>query len=197
MNTHDIDNKLKELNILTSNENKDKFNSIENGNFSQSESYNSSKTEAKVENPDDKNDVFQRLYKGKEDDTNDGKIERTNKVKFFELLNDNLLFVIKDEQNEEDFRNWNAYENRVIRIAKNIKTITNFSINKSSNDIILMVDSYVNKNKKGIISTSLFKMKKVVINDKHNPNMIIFDDKLFTGYFEHRPIKMYDLNEKR
>ena len=215
MNTHDIDNKLKELTILTSNENKDKFNSIENGNFSQSESYNSSETEAKVENPDDKNDVFQRLYKGKEDDTNDGKIERTNKVKFFELLNDNLLFVIynndgivllykidwnikiKDEQNEEDFRNWNAYENRVIRIAKNIKTITNFSINKSSNDIILMVDSYVNKNKKGIISTSLFKMKKVVINDKHNPNMIIFDDKLFTGYFEHRPIKMYDLNEKK
>ena len=59
------------------------------------------------------------------------------------------------------------------------------------------MDSYVNKNKKGIISTSLFKMKKVVINDKHNPNMIIFDDKLFTGYFEHRPIKMYDLNEKK
>ena len=215
MNTQDIDNQLKELAILTSNEHKDRNNELNEEIISQSASKNSSNLEEKKESKEEKDDVFHRLYKGKEDNTNDGKIDRTNKVKFFELLNDNLLFVIysndgvvllykidwnikiQDSQSEEDYTKWNASENRVIRIAKNIKTITNFSINKPSNDIILMVESYVNKNKKGITSTSLFKMKKMLINDKNNPNMIIFDEKLFTGYFETRAIKMYDANEKK
>ena len=94
MNIQDIDNQLKELAILTSNEHKDRNNELNEEIISQSASKNSSNLEEKKESKDEKDEVFHRLYKGKEDNTNDGKIDRTNKVKFFELLNDNLLFVI-------------------------------------------------------------------------------------------------------
>ena len=214
MNTKNIDNQLKELSILTNDNIKEKNDNLNNNDLSSQISKNSSKMDDK-DNLSDKDDVFHRLYKGKEKDENDVKIDRTNKVKYFELINDNLLFIvynndgiillykidwnrkIKNDESEEDFKNWNASESRVIRIAKNIKTITNYSINKPTNDIILMIESYVNQNKKGITSTSLFKMKKTIINEKNNPNMLIYDEKLFTGYFENRPIKMFDLNEKK
>ena len=213
MTTKDIDNKLKELSILTSidnnNNNQNDYNDS-NEQLSKNSSINGLK-----DNLSDKDDVFHRLYKGKVNDENDGKIERNNKVKYFELLNDNLLFIvfnndgiillykidwnrkIKNDESEEDFKNWNAYDCRVIRIAKNVKTIINYSINNPTNDIILMVESYINKNKKGITSSSLYKMKRTIINDKNNPNLIVFDEKLFTGYFENRQIKMFDLNEKK
>ena len=64
MSTQDIDNKLKELSILTSNDNnnlKDKNDFDSNDQLSK----NSSVVDLK-DNLSDKDDVFHRLYKGKE-----------------------------------------------------------------------------------------------------------------------------------
>ena len=101
------------------------------------------------------------------------RVNKSNRVKYFELINDNLLFVIyqndgilllykidwnrkiADGETELDNRKWNITECRIIRVAKNIKTISNFSMYKPKNDIILLVESYVGRGKNKTIETSL------------------------------------------
>ena len=56
---------------------------------------------------------------------------------------------IKDDETEAEFRKWKAEENRIIRIAKNIKTFHGFSINKNTNEILLIPESYEKLIKKG------------------------------------------------
>ncbi len=43
-----------------------------------------------------------------------------------------------------EFRKWKVTDSRVIRFSKNIKTILCFSMNKPTNDIILIVEYYEN-----------------------------------------------------
>ena len=222
LNKTDLDEQLKKISLLTSAPIK-KINNIQNNNSSimRSESNSNSIDENKnqsVKNGEEnsKIDVFKRLYKSKNNDNRDGKINRNNKVQFFELINDNLLFVIYahdgccllykidwnkkmlDGETEEDFKKWKVSDCRIIRLAKNVKSVLGFSMFKPKNDIILIVDSFDELDKKRT-NISLFKMKKIIIKEKKNQvsNMLNFEFELFSGYFENYSIKFIDLNEKK
>ena len=67
---------------------------------------------------------------------------------------------IKDGETEAEFRKWKADENRIIRVARNIKTFHGFSINKITNEILLIAESYEKLVKKGKTYLSLVKFKK-------------------------------------
>ena len=217
---NDLDDQLKKISVLTSAPIK-KINNIQKNSSSLLKSESSSLEEnksqnLKSENESSKMDVFKRLYKSKNDEYNDGKINRNNRVKFFELINDNLLFVIYandgcsllykidwnkkmlDGETEEDFRKWKVADCRIIRLAKNIKSVLGFSMFKPKNDIILIVDSFDELDKKRS-NISLFKMKKIIIKEKKNQisNMLNFEFELFNGYFEKYTIKFIDLCEKK
>ena len=219
LSKNDLDEQLKKISILTSapikkieSFNKNNSSLIKNDSMSEG---NESKY-LKTENENSKNDVFKRLYKSKNIDLNDGKINRKNKVKFFELINDNLLFVIYandgccllykidwnkriiDEESEEDFKKWKVSDCRIIRLAKNIKSVLGFSMYKPKNDIIMIVDSYEDVKKK-LSNISLFKMKKILIKEKKDQitNMLNFEFQLFNGYFENHKIKFINLCEKK
>ena len=213
----ELDSKLKELAMMTSApsskqkdyEGMDEENQKNDGTGIQSAESKDEKSEG--------NDVFRRLYKAKEKEDDDCRVNKSNRVKYFELINDNLLFVIyqndgilllykidwnrkiADGETELDNRKWNITECRIIRVAKNIKTISNFSMYKPKNDIILLVESYVGRGKNKTIETSLFKMHRNIILEKNNPNLtqISFETKLFTGFFEKSEIKFLDYNEKK
>ena len=216
---NDLDSQLKAISLLTSAPVKkiEKF-SKNNASLLKSDSnlkvYESKHLKTEVEN--NKNDVFKRLYKSKNIDFNDGKINRNNEVKFFELINDNLLLVIyaKDGccllykidwnkkmlegEAEEDFKKWKVSDCRIIRLAKNVKSVLGFSMYKPKNDIILIVDSYDEFNLK-ISNIALYKMKKIIIKEKKDQivNMLNFEFELFNGYFEKTAIKFIDLCEKK
>ena len=220
LSKNDLDEQLKKISVLTSAPIK-KIESYNKNNPSliKSDSMSIEGNESKylkTENENIKNDVFKRLYKSKNIDLNDGKINRKNKVKFFELINDNLLFVIYandgccllykidwnkrivDEENEEDFKKWKVSDCRIIRLAKNVKSVLGFSMFKPKNDIIMIVDSYDEINKK-ISTISLFKMKKILVKEKKDQvtNLLNFEFQLFNGYFEKHKIKFIELCEKK
>ena len=175
LDKQDIDAQLKNISLLISPNN---INNISNKNkmtdsFKKNESDNSSGKENN--NKLNKKDVFQRLYVSKNIDFNDNKINKNNKVQYFELINDNLLFVIyekdgccllykldwnkrnADIESEEEFKKWKISDTRIFRLAKNIKAILGFSMYKPKNDLILIVDSY-EKNNKERSYISLYKM---------------------------------------
>ena len=215
----DLDSQLKKISMLTSSTLKKIENIPKNKSSfinSESSNENESSRHLKTEVESNKNDVFKRLYKSKNEEYNDAKINKNNKVKYFELINDNLLFVIYandgcclfykidwnkkmlDGETEEDFKKWKVSDCRIIRLAKNIKGILGFSMFKPKNDIILIVDAYDEYNKKRS-NISLYKMKKIIIKEKkdHFSNMLNFEFELFNGYFENHKIKFIDLCEKR
>ena len=215
----DLNAQLKKISMLTSNTIKKTENISKNkSSFLNSES-NLDENESrhlKTEVENSKNDVFKRLYKSKNEEYNDAKINKNNRVKYFELINDNLLFVIYandgccllykidwnkkmlDEETEDDFKKWKVSDCRIIRMAKNIKAVLGFSMYKPKNDIIIIVDAYDEFNKKRS-NISLYKMKKIIIKEKkdHISNMLNFEFELFNGYFENTPIKFIDLCEKK
>ena len=91
---NDLDDQLKKISLLTSAPIK-RINNIQKSSSSLLKSESSSLEEnksqnLKSENDNSKMDVFKRLYKSKNDEYNDGKINRNNRVKFFELINDKL-----------------------------------------------------------------------------------------------------------
>ena len=149
-------------------------------------------------------DVFKRLYIPKNKAEIDEKLNKTNKVKFFELINDNLLFIIyendgcslfydidwnkkiSENETEAEFKMWNVADCRVIRFAKNIKNILGFSMYKSTNDIVLIVEAYEDEHiKSGNTSISLYKLKKTLIKNRKEVNHSIkYDCDLFDNYFE-------------
>ena len=219
LNKNDLDDQLKKISALTSPPLK-KISSnknVSNSSLLKDESnvLNSSEN-LKSDNDNSKGDVFKRLYKSKNLVYNDGKINRNNKIKYFELINDSLLFVIYandgccllykidwnkrmlDGESEEEFKKWKVSDCRIIRLAKNIKSVLDFSMYKPKNDIIIVVESYdeLNKNRTNI---SLFKMKKIIVKEKKNQvsNMLNFEFDLFDGYFENTKIKLLDLCEKK
>ena len=169
-----------------------------------------------------KDEVFQRLYKSKKVEIIDEKIVKDNPVKFFELINDNLLFIIyskdgcsllykidwnknnKDTVNEINFRKWKADESRIIRVSKNIKTIYGYSLYKPGNDLILIAETYPKKRSKDKINNnsliSLYKLKKVLLKDQNyntNQHSLTFEYELFNGFFDSTEIKHIDFDEKK
>ena len=224
-----IDNQLKEISDLLTlslsnnpKKNKEKESSKNNKDKENQESENESeesKTESngkKEEEMSEQEKKIQKLYKPKEDEEEDEKLVKNNGVKFFELINDNLLFAIfikdgcslfykidwsrkiQDNETEAEFRKWKAAENRIIRIARNIKTFHGFSMNKHSNDIILITESYEKNIKRGKTYISLFKLKKILIKEqKILTNSLHFEYELFKGFFKNLIIKFIDLWEKK
>ena len=161
-----------------------------------------------------KDDVFKRLYVSKNIDSSSNKLNKSNSVQYFELINDNLLFVFyqKDgccllykidwnkrttEESEEESKKWKISDTRVIRIAKNVKEILGFSMYKPKNDLILIVDSY-EKNNNGRSNISLFKLKKVIMKEKNiATNMLNFEYEILNGYFENYSLNFLDFQEKK
>ena len=159
---------------------------------------------------------IQKLYKPYGGEEENEKLVKDNGVKYFELINDNLLFVvyikdgccmfykidwnrkIKDDETEADFRKWKSDENRIIRVAKNIKTFHGFSIYKSTNDVLLIAESYEKLVKKGKTYLSLIKFKKSLIKEmKESYYMLNFEFEIFKGFFKNLNIKFIDMWEKK
>ena len=179
-NHKDLDSKLKAISNELANSISTKKNVNEN--TDNSESDESSKP--KVSEISEKEKIIQKLYKPKGDEEENEKLVKNNGVKYFELINDNLLFVVyikdgctlfykfewnkkmDDEETEIDFFKWKADESRIIRIAKNIKTVHGFSMYKPTNDIIIIGEAYENNlpnSKKRKKYLSLYKFKKLLI----------------------------------
>ena len=221
LNVNNLDNQLKDINILTNTAPKKKnLQGEENINDSENSNDKSkNKSENDLENnknseSNDSDDVFKRLYISKNKNENDAKLNKNNFVNYFELINYNLLFIIyandgcsliykidwnkkmNDDETENEFRKWKVADCRVIRFAKNIKTILGFSMYKSTNDIILIVEYYENENIRKKTNISLFKMKKTSIKKKKEViHSIAFEFELFNGFFENTQIKYLELCE--
>ena len=173
-----------------------------------------------------KDEVFRRLYKSKKEEITDEKIVKDNKIKFFELINDNLLFVIysndgcsllykiewnkntKENLSEASSKKWKADECRIIRIAKNIKSIIGYSMFKPSNDLILIAETFPRRkykdkdNVNNIITQSnisLYKLKKIIIKEQNNgvQHSLTFEYEIFNGFFDSSEIRFIDIDEKK
>ena len=232
LNINNLDIKLPYISSLCSSSPEIKMNSPRNKFDNLNDIYNKIKNQkieilAKKKN----DDVLERLYKTKREDDNNLKINKKCKVKFFELINDNLLFVIyeddgcvllykidwnkknnKDNEsqdnnesiennnnNDSSIKKWKAVDCKIIRIAKNIKSVFTYSLYKKTNDIIMIVElekKYKNKNQ--LNSIALYKLRKTIINEKiQNQHSLHFEYDLFDGFFELSPIKFIDFNEKK
>ena len=237
INKNNIDNKLREITLLSNslqnndtNDYDDKNKNILNINstnyngpfgFNNQNNEKDNKNKTLFGNKTMKEEVFKRLYKSKKIEINDGKIVRNNRVKFFELINDNLLFVIyyndgctllykiewnkklAEGETEADLKKWKADECRIIRIAKNIKNVFGYSIYKPGNDIILIVESFQNKKNKNFknakTTISLYKLKKTYFKEQNNENehSLNFEFDIFNDFFNESPIKFMEIGEKK
>ena len=222
LNKTDLDDQLKKISLLTNptniNKESNKNKLTDSPLLSIKEDSNKSITIINQENNNNKstkNDVFSRLYVSKNLDFNDTKINRNNKVQYFELINDNLLFVIYekdgcclfykidwnkrniDSESEEEFKKWKITDTRIIRIAKNVKEILGYSMYKPKNDLILIVDCYeINNNKRSNIS--LYKLKRTLVKEKNvMTNMFNFEYEILNGYFENYSLNYVDIQEKK
>ena len=191
--------------------------------FKNKEEGNNKDTESATEN-EGKNDeqmsekekAIQKLYKPYGEEEGDEKIVKDNGVKFFELINDNLLFVvylkdgccmfykidwnrrIKDDETEAEFRKWKANENRIIRVARNIKTFHGFSIYKETNDFLLIAENYEKLVKKGKTYLSLIKFKKSLVKElKESFYVLNYEYEIFKGFFKKLNVKVIDMWEKK
>ena len=173
-----------------------------------------------------KDEVFQRLYKSKKEEIIDEKIVKDNDVKFFELINDNLLYVIysndgcsllykiewnksqRDNLSETGDKRWKADECRIVRIAKNIKNILGYSMYKPNNDLILIAETYPRKRIKdkenintnqNLSNISLYKLKKIILKEPNAPLQysLTFEHEIFNGFFDSSEIRFIDLDEKK
>ena len=241
INNDNIDIKLREITLLSNSVQIDDSNEYENqnnnvNNIANNTNYNngfgttSKKNMTVLANKTLKDEVFKRLYKSKKVEIQDGKIIKNNGVKFFELINDNLLFVIynndgctllykidwnkklQEGESDNDCKRWKADECRIIRIAKNIKSIFGYSLYKPGNDIILIVESFPKKKKKVVANAnsninddsskatiSLYKLKKTITKEQDNQNehSLSFEFELFNGFFDETNIKFVELGERK
>ena len=209
-----IETKLNEIYELTNVTQIKKNKNVKNSENIQEENVEENQENKKLESSESDN-VFQRLYIPKNQIEINEKLNKTNKVKFFELINDNLLFIIyendgcslffqidwnkkiSDNETEAEFKLWSVADCRVIRFARNIKNILGFSMNKSTNDIVLIVESFENELiKSGKTNISLYKLKKnFEKNKKEVIHSIKYDCDLFNNYFENFEIKYLDISE--
>ena len=222
LNKTDLDEQLKKITLLTNppNMNNNNKNNRPDSNllYKKEDSKNSILREGQeiINNKSkEKNDVFKRLYVSKNLDFNDTKINKSNRVQYFELINDNLLFVIYekdgccllykidwnkrniDNESEDENKKWKISDSRIIRIAKNVKQILGFSMYKPKNDLILIVDCY-DKNNNGRSIISLYKLKKMIMKEKNvGTNMLNFEYEILKGYFENYTLQYIDFQEKK
>ena len=222
LNVDDLDKQLKEINNLTNTAPKRKYlsgddnmNDIDNTNDKNNKSSQNNVENDKNNESNDSDDVFKRLYISKNKNEGDAKLNKNNYVKYFELINDNLLLIIyandgcslmynidwnrkmNDDETENEFRKWKVADCRVIRFAKNIKSILGFSMYKATNDLILIVEYYENEYIRKKTNISLFKMKKTSIKKKKKEviNSISFEFELFNGFFDQTQITYLELCE--
>ena len=219
LNKTDLDGQLKSISLLVNppSINNNKNNRPDSNLLYKKEDSSNSLSGNEQENinvKSKKDDVFKRLYVSKNIDSGSNKLNKSNSVQYFELINDNLLFVFyqKDgccllykidwnkrttEESEEESKKWKISDTRVIRIAKNVKEILGFSMYKPKNDLILIVDSY-EKNNNGRSNISLFKLKKVIMKEKNiATNMLNFEYEILNGYFENYSLNFLDFQEKK
>ena len=219
LNKTDLDGQLKSISLLVNppSINNNKNNRPDSNLLYKKEDSSNSLSGNEQENNNaksKKDDVFKRLYVSKNIDSSNNKLNKSNSVQYFELINDNLLFVFyqKDgccllykidwnkrttEESEEESKKWKISDTRVIRIAKNVKEILGFSMYKPKNDLILIVDSY-EKNNNGRSNISLFKLKKVIMKEKNiATNMLNFEYEILNGYFENYSLNFLDFQEKK
>ena len=219
INLKNIDNKINEIyslaNIIPVRKNLQKKDKQGIGDNPDEKALSDNGKENKDLESIDSDNVFERLYIPKNKNEIGDKLVKNNKIKFFELINDNLLFIvyekdgcsvfykidwnkkISDNETEADFKKWNVANNRVIRFAKNIKNILGFAMYKPTNDIIVIVESYENEFVKSEnTNISLFKLKKYFVKDKKEViHSISYDCDLFDNYFENYEIKFLDISE--
>ena len=208
-----LDETMREISsLLTASTLKNK-ESDKDGNGKETES---AESVGKSEEMSEKEKAIQKLYKPYGEEEENEKLVKDNGVKFFELINDNLLFVvyikdgccmfykidwnrkIKDDETEAEFRKWKADENRIIRVAKNIKTFHGFSMNKETNDVLLIAENYEKLIKKGKTYLSLIKFKKSLVKEmKESFYMLNFEYEIFKGFFRNLFIKVIDMWEKK
>ncbi len=219
LNKTDLDGQLKSISLLVNppSINNNKNNRPDSNLLYKKEDSSNSLSGNEQENinvKSKKDDVFKRLYVSKNIDSSSNKLNKSNSVQYFELINDNLLFVFyqKDgccllykidwnkrttEESEEESKKWKISDTRVIRIAKNVKEILGFSMYKPKNDLILIVDCYEKKNN-GRSNISLFKLKKVIMKEKNiATNMLNFEYEILNGYFENYSLNFLDFQEKK
>ena len=219
LNKTDLDGQLKSISLLVNppSINNNKNNRPDSNLLYKKEDSSNSLSGNEQENinvKSKKDDVFKRLYVSKNIDSSNNKLNKSNSVQYFELINDNLLFVFyqKDgccllykidwnkrttEESEEESKKWKISDTRVIRIAKNVKEILGFSMYKPKNDLILIVDCYEKKNN-GRSNISLFKLKKVIMKEKNiATNMLNFEYEILNGYFENYSLNFLDFQEKK
>ena len=232
INKNNIDSKLREIITLSNNagnisDDEDYSEKNKKSNMNQNiTNYNSIfgfNKNSDIENfgKTAKNEVFNRLYKTKREEIKNEKIIRDNPVKFFELINDNLLYVIytkdgcsllykiewnksnKEEITDSSQKKWKAEECRIVRIAKNIKNIYCYSMFKPNNDLILIAETYPKKSQKEKMNPrsliSLYKLKKVLLKEQNNvPQFsLTFEYELFNGFFDSTEIRYIDFDEKK
>ena len=219
LNKTDLDGQLKSISLLVNppSINNNKNNRPDSNLLYKKEDSSNSLSGNEQENinvKSKKDDVFKRLYVSKNIDSSNNKLNKSNSVQYFELINDNLLFVFyqKDgccllykidwnkrttEESEEESKKRKISDTRVIRIAKNVKEILGFSMYKPKNDLILIVDCYEKKNN-GRSNISLFKLKKVIMKEKNiATNMLNFEYEILNGYFENYSLNFLDFQEKK
>ena len=219
LNKTDLDGQLKSISLLVNppSINNNKNNRPDSNLLYKKEDSSNSLSGNEQENNNaksKKDDVFKRLYVSKNIDSSNNKLNKSNSVQYFELINDNLLFVFyqKDgccllykidwnkrttEESEEESKKRKISDTRVIRIAKNVKEILGFSMYKPKNDLILIVDCYEKKNN-GRSNISLFKLKKVIMKEKNiATNMLNFEYEILNGYFENYSLNFLDFQEKK
>ena len=157
-----------------------------------------------------------KLYRPHGEEEENEKLVKDNKIKYFELINDNLLFVvflkdgccmfykidwnrkIRDDETEAEFRKWKSDETRIIRIARNIKTFHGFSINKNTNEILLIPENYEKLIKKGKTFLSLIAFKKSLIKEmKESFYTLNYEYEIFKVFFKKFEVKFIDLWEKK
>ena len=231
INKNNIDTKLRDIITLsnnTGNASDDEDNSNKSNKKSNLNSYNTNYNgifgfNNEIDNfgRTGKDEVFKRLYKTKKEEFKNEKIIRDNPVKFFELINDYLLYVIyandgcsllykidwsksnKNDITDSSQKKWKVDECRIIRLAKNIKNIYGYSMYKPSNDLILIVETNPKKGSKDKINTkpliSLYKLKKVILKEQNNvpQHSLTFEYELFNGFFDWGEIKFIDFDEKK
>ena len=203
-----LEETIENISELLSNKNNEREG---NSKDSDSNSESGGKSEDK-----EKEKKIQKLYRPKGEEEENEKLVKDNSIKYFELINDNLIFVvylkdgccmfykidwnkkIKDDETEAEFRKWKAEENRIIRIAKNIKTFHGFSINKNTNEILLIPESYEKLIKKGKTYLSLIAFKKSLIKElKESFYTLNYEYEIFKGFFKKMEVKFIDLWEKK
>ncbi|MCQ2816216.1 MAG: hypothetical protein MJ252_03010 [archaeon] len=208
----DLDKKLKDFSMtLNSNKNAETIEEEEESNKEETE-----KEEKEEEKEESSEDIFTKLYKPKKEEETDIRLNKDSHIKYFELINDNLLLIIYQEKgiilyykidwNKKmvegntlvDNKKWNAAESRVVRVARNCKNILNYSFYKPKSELILLVDANVGTGVDKRDMIALYKLSAPGKNiNARDYSQYLSGRTFFANYFEKYEISQFDWNEKK